>query len=270
MTIRVWPQAVASARVAHVTCQPHPCCHRVSLNSRAVRAVNLHDETALCASVIIDCTYHGLHKCSFAVLHTTVSTISAPLTIMECVVRRNLGTRQHQRCRRRDRRRTWPHSTALEHGGTARLFWTSAANMRGRAPLLRTCLCSTPWDPGALSRRLGAVRLKCEHLRSARCNLWLRAEPTDHVRHHSCADDTVRLPYPSELPGTQSTVDGAPWSLSGTTLGECVCGPPSKVAQLRPRGAPSVPTGYTLCRSAVGEAAHGHRKHPRATPQKRR
>ena len=68
MTIRVWPQAVASARVAHATCQPHPCpcCHRVSLNSRAVRAVNLHDETELCASVAIDCTYHGHRKCSFS------------------------------------------------------------------------------------------------------------------------------------------------------------------------------------------------------------
>ena len=58
-------------------------------------------------------------------------------------------------------------------------------------------------------------------------------------------------------------VDGAPWSLSGVTLGECVCGPTSKLAQARPRAALPVPTGYTLCQEAVGEAAHGQGKRRR-------
>ena len=65
MTIRVWPKAVRRARAAHATCQLNLGGARASLNWRAVRAVNLHDETALCARVIIDCTYHGNHKCSF-------------------------------------------------------------------------------------------------------------------------------------------------------------------------------------------------------------
>ena len=34
----------------------------------------------------------------FAVLHTTVSTIRAPLTLLECVVGRLLGMRQQPRC----------------------------------------------------------------------------------------------------------------------------------------------------------------------------
>lgn len=66
MTIRVWPKAVRRARAAHVTCQLHLGGARASLNSRAVRRVNLHEETELCASVAIDCTYHGHRKCSFS------------------------------------------------------------------------------------------------------------------------------------------------------------------------------------------------------------
>ena len=64
--------------------------------------------------------------------------------------------------------------------------------------------------------------------------------------------------------GIESTADGAPWSLSGVTVGECVCGLPSKLAQSRPRGAPPVPTGYTLCRATVGKAVNGQDKHSRA------
>ena len=60
--------------------------------------------------------------------------------------------------------------------------------------------------------------------------------------------------------GSESTVDGAPWSLSGVNFDECVRGPPSKVAQSRPRGAPPVPTGCTICRAAVEEVAHGQGK----------
>ena len=64
--------------------------------------------------------------------------------------------------------------------------------------------------------------------------------------------------------GTERTADGAPWSLSGVTVGECVCGLPSKVAQSRPRGAPPVPTSYTLSRAAVGKAVNDQDKHSRA------
>ena len=64
--------------------------------------------------------------------------------------------------------------------------------------------------------------------------------------------------------GTERTADGAPWSLSGVTVGECVCGLPSKQAQARPRGAPPVPTSYTLCRATVGKAVNGQNKHSRA------
>ena len=64
--------------------------------------------------------------------------------------------------------------------------------------------------------------------------------------------------------GTERTADGAPWSLSGVTVGECVCGLPSKLAQARPTGAPPVPTSYTLCRATVGKAVNGQDKHSRA------
>jgi hypothetical protein len=68
--------------------------------------------------------------------------------------------------------------------------------------------------------------------------------------------------------GIERTADGAPWSLSGVTFGECVCGIPSKLAHTRPRGAPLVPTGYTLCRATVGKAVNGQDKHPHAKRSK--
>ena len=47
-----------------------------------------------------------------------------------------------------------------------------------------------------------------------------------------------------------------------------MCGLPSELAQTRPRGAPTVPTGYTLCRATVGKAVNGQCKHPRAKRSK--
>ena len=64
--------------------------------------------------------------------------------------------------------------------------------------------------------------------------------------------------------GTERTADGAPWSLSGVTVGGGVCGLPSKLAQVQPRGAPPVPTSYTLYRATVGKAVNGQNKHSRA------
>ena len=49
VTIRVWPQAVGRTSRAHVTCQPHPCCHRVGRNACAVRTINLKHKTEQCA-----------------------------------------------------------------------------------------------------------------------------------------------------------------------------------------------------------------------------
>ena len=64
--------------------------------------------------------------------------------------------------------------------------------------------------------------LYCERLRFAWINLRLRAEPTDHVRHRTCADGTVRLPCPSELPGTWSIVHRpGPSGLSRPRLMRC-------------------------------------------------
>jgi hypothetical protein len=70
------------------------------------------------------------------------------------------------------------------------------------------------------------------------------------------------------VPSVRLTVLRPPWSLSGVTFGECVCGLPSKLAHTRLRVAPPVPTGYTLCRATVGKAVNGQGKHPHAKRSK--
>ena len=126
--------------------------------------------------------------------------------------------------------------------------------MRSRALPPQTCLCGTASTVPTSRGWFDTIRPQCERVPLILCALWLSPEPTDHVRCCTCADGTVRPPIPSAGVGTWTPLTGAPWSLSGVTFGERVCGPPSKLAQARPRGAPPVPTGYTLCRDAVGEA----------------
>ena len=69
--------------------------------------------------------------------------------------------------------------------------------------------------------------------------------------------------------GCLDPIDGCSVAVSGVVSSQCVCGPASKVAQPRPRGAPRAPARYTLCVGTRREAAHGQGKRPRAKRQKR-
>ena len=196
--MRVWTQPLGCEARAHTCHPPHLGVLRLGHTSRAcwTLIVDLECIIKLRPRALPACCWHDLQPIwtSNPVSACSWCNNSCGSPLQSVVITRRLA--QHDVVE--SARRTWPHSTALEHGGTARLFWTSATNMRSRAAPLRTCLCSTLWDPGALSRRLGAVSLQCERLRLAPCVPRLRCKPRDRVRHRPCADDTVRRPYASE------------------------------------------------------------------------
>ena len=75
----------------------------------------------------------------------------------------------------------------------------------------------------------------------------------DHGSAAACGDAVLGR-YSWALVGIESTARGSFDGLPVGVFGQCVWGATSKLAQARPRGAPPVPTGYTLCREAVGKA----------------
>ena len=135
--------------------------------------------------------------------------------------------------------------------------------MRSRAQPPRTRLCGTVSTVPTRRGWFGAIRPQCERVRLVLRARWLSPESTDHVRHRTCADGTVRPPQPSTGQGTWTLLTGARVAVSGVISSQCVCGPASKVAQPRPRGAPRVPARYTLCVGPRREAAHGQGKRRR-------
>ena len=151
----------------------------------------------------------------------------------------------------------------------ARSFRATGSHMRSRAPPPRTRLGGSASTVGIRRSRFFSIRPQCERVRLILCVRWLSPEPTDHVRYRTCADGTVRPPQPSTGQGTWTLLTGARVAVSGVISSQCVCGPASKVAQPRPRGAPRVPARYTLCVGPRREAAHGQGKRPRARRQKR-
>ena len=141
--------------------------------------------------------------------------------------------------------------------------------MRSRALPPRTRLCGTVSTVPNRRGWFGTIRPQCERVRLVLRARSLSPESTDHVRHRTCADGTVRPPQPSTGQGTWTLLTGARVAVSGVISSQCVCGPASKVAQPRPRRAPRVPARYTLCVGPRREAAHGQGKLPRVKRQKR-
>ena len=118
--------------------------------------------------------------------------------------------------------------------------------MRSRAPPPRTRFCGTVSTVPNRRGWFGTIRPQCERVRLVLRARWLSPESTDRVRHRTCADGTVRPPQPSTGQGTWTLLTGARVAVSGVISSQCVCGPASKVAQPRPRGAPRAPARYTL------------------------
>ena len=137
----------------------------------------------------------------FPALNTIVSTVVSPITDVQGVasavsahVSDHDADDENGNEPARTRRQ---HSLGIPHDRGP--SWTSTAIMQSRTPPPRTCLCSTTAIVLMLSSHPGQTRLQCERVRSAWCNPRLRSESTDHIRYRTCAGDTVRRPYPSEL-----------------------------------------------------------------------